>query len=517
MPVEQVSAKEIDEGQFGEKISADPIDRSTDPIQADFNNDGFSDLAIGAPNKAIGGVRSGAVTVLYGSQDGLRASGSQLLTGAQVYGHYPRARDEFGYVLATGKFDNDGYDDLAVGIPGADDTGSNAGTVAIFLGSAQGLQYQGTVINTNVARHGDEFGRALTVGDFGDDAHDDLAVGAPRATVNGQTEAGKVHVFFGSPNGLSRRQSLDQTMMGFGAQPDTNDKFGFALTAGDFNGDSDVHDDLAIGVPGENTSAGWVHVLYGNGTKLATSATGNIPAPQSWHQGSSGIEGRSETGDEFGHTLAAGNFDGDEYDDLAVGVPFEDLGSKTDAGAVTVIYGRSHGLDEDDDEYWHQGRSGIKGSNERYDWFGRSLVVGNFDDDREDDLAIGIPGEDLDGGKADAGMVDVLYGTRGGLSSNRDDRWKQGRGSIKDKPEDGDHFGAALSMGDFDGDGAADLVIGVPFENVNGQPFAGLVHVIYGDDNDGLEDDDNQVWHLDNMQVPKVSLEAEDMHGRAVR
>lgn len=518
MPVEQLFAAEPGQKQFGENARAVSIDRSTNPMYADFNNDGFSDLVIGIPNKEIDGVRSGAVTILYGSNDGLRASGSQILSGDDVSDHDPRARDEFGYVLAVGKFDDDGYDDLAVGIPGADDMGSNAGTVAIFRGSAQGLESHGDVVRMNPGNPGAEFGRALVAGDFGEDGHDDLAVGAPYARVNGYTDAGEVHVLFGSEDGFRRRQTLDQTMMGAGALPQSGDKFGFALTAGDFNGDSDRRDDLAIGVPGEDNGAGWVHVLYGNGTDLTTSQNGGLLAPQTWHQSVSGIEGKSEANDEFGHVLAAGNFDGDEYDDLAVGVPFEDIGSKTDAGAVNVIYGKRDGLDEDDDEYWHQGKSGVKGSTERNDWFGRALAVGNFDADREDDLAIGVPGEDLDNGKQDGGMVNVLYGTSGGgLSSNRDDRWKQGLGSIGDKPEDGDSFGAALSTGDFDGDGAADLAVGVPFENVNDRPLAGLVHVIYGDDNDGLEDDDNQVWHLDNMGLGNVRAEPEDMYGRTLR
>ncbi len=54
-----------------------------------------------------------------------------------------------------------------------------------------------------------------------------------------------------------------------------------------------------------------------------------------------------EQGDSFGHSLAVGDFNGDHYADLAIGVPFENLeGADTDvdAGVVHVLYGSSAGL-----------------------------------------------------------------------------------------------------------------------------------------------------------------------------
>ena len=96
-----------------------------------------------------------------------------------------------------------------------------------------------------------------------------------------------------------------------------------AAVQGDFNGDGFA--DLAVGAPGEDLGspdAGAVNVLYGSAAGL-TSA-GN----QFWHQNSPGIAERADAGDLFGSALAAGDFNGDGFDDLAIGVPAEDVGAR---------------------------------------------------------------------------------------------------------------------------------------------------------------------------------------------
>src|SRR5439155_15358990 len=128
------------------------------------------------------------------------------------------------------------------------------------------------------------------------------------------------------------------------------------------------YDDLAIGVPLEDVGsidpAGAVNVLYGSATGLQATGTGG-PDDQFWTQDSSGVVGSSEAFDSFGNSIASGDLNGDGYDELAVGVPFEDFGTIDNPGFVNVIYGSTTGLQATgtggpNDQGWSQDTSGVK-------------------------------------------------------------------------------------------------------------------------------------------------------------
>src|SRR6266536_2231716 len=118
-------------------------------VQADFNNDGADDLAVGVPGESVGTiVEAGVVNVLYGSAGKLTGSGSQLFT--QV-GSAPEPGDGFGDALATGDFNHDGFADLAVGASLEDVFSTpDAGAVSVLYGSAGGLTRTGGQIFTQV-------------------------------------------------------------------------------------------------------------------------------------------------------------------------------------------------------------------------------------------------------------------------------------------------------------------------------------------------------------------------------
>lgn len=178
-----------------------------------------------------------------------------------------------------------------------------------------------------------------------------------------------------------------------------------------------------------------------------------------------------------GPGVVAFDFNGDGYADLAVGVPGEDVGTRADAGVVHIIPGSHTGPTPVGDQLWHQNRAGIKDSAERGDRFGDALASGDFDADGYADLAIGVPGESLGGRRA--GAVQVLYGSARGLTA-RDQLWHQNRAGVPGGNQSGDRFGQTLAVGDFDGDGFADLAIGVPGEDHSGIRDAGRAVVLRG-------------------------------------
>lgn len=408
----------------------------------DFNDDGYSDLVVGAPNEAVAGIQAaGGITVIYGSRKGLTATGSNAFSQGGSIAGTAETGDRFGSSVVAGDFNGDGFDDVAVGVPGEDVGGRvDAGSVNIIYGTSSGLASPGNASfsqSGNVAgsaEEDDRFGSALAVGDFDADGRDDLAVGVPGEDLPRGTDAGGISVLYGSGSGLSASGSATFSQSGkVKGVPESNDRFGSSLAAGDFDGDG--RDDLAIGVPGEDVGskvdAGSVNVLYSGASGLGKS--GN----QSWTQNGA-VNGAVEQGDRFGTALAAGDFDGNGKDDLAIGVPGEDIGSKTDAGSVNVLYGRRSGLSSAGDYSFSQ-KGKIEGAVEPHDLLGSSVHIVDLDGDGFDDLVASVPGEDI-GSIVDAGSANILYGSSNGLSGRSNEALGQ-NGAVAGSAEAGDGLG----------------------------------------------------------------------------
>ncbi|MGQ0591800.1 MAG: integrin alpha, partial [Gammaproteobacteria bacterium] len=108
-------------------------------VRADFNGDGFEDVAIGVPDQdSPNASDAGAVQILYGDPQGLIATGIQVLDLTNC--PFSDEGNRFGSALAAGDFDGDNFTDLAIGLPFADVSGvQDAGAVLIVYGTGVGL------------------------------------------------------------------------------------------------------------------------------------------------------------------------------------------------------------------------------------------------------------------------------------------------------------------------------------------------------------------------------------------
>ncbi|GAB1817824.1 FG-GAP-like repeat-containing protein [Herbidospora sp. RD11066] len=357
-------------------------------------------LAVAQPYATVDGqVRAGAVRVFVDLRETLTITQDD-----------PEPGDMFGAALATGDFDDDGCTDLAIGASEEDDGPLNGadghGVVEILFGLTD------RKVVTLPGSGGDRFGAALAAGDLDGDGDDELAIGAPGG--------GSVYVW---GQGAKLRRIKNEG----GA---VTDQFGEALATGDFNGDGT--DELAIGAPGANL------IRQGEGTVTLVSKGRRLLYSQETY----GIDGLSESWDAFGASLATGDFNADGHDDLAIGVPGEGLSSLQRAGdygegAVDVVYGSPSGLRPATAEAWTQNT--LAGDAVMYDRFGTSLAAGDLNGDGDDELVVGVPGENA---------VQVLAGTRtGGLTKNH---------NLLIPGPKGAEFGAAVAVV------GGNLVVGAP-------------------------------------------------------
>ncbi len=321
------------------------------------------------------------------------------------------------------------------------------------------------------AEDGDFSAAALATGDFNGDGFADVVVGAPNEDLRKNVDAGQIQVIYGTRRGLGTRDKIiHQGTKKVPADSLSGDLFGSAIAVADFDGDG--FDDAAVGVPGKDidgqVDAGSVVILYGRKKGLLGARSFSIS------QGEQSVGGLPGAYNRFGHSLTAGDFNGDGSPDLAIGVP----GAAARAGGVSVVYGSAAGLNVATAMWISQQDESVGDSPEPDDRMGWSLAAGDFNADGSADLAVGVPGE-AHAGQPGAGIVQVFSGSPEGIGLT-DLLLSEDTPGVKGGVEARDAFGASLAVGDFDGDSNDDLAIGVPGESKGKKVSSGVVHVLRG-------------------------------------
>jgi FG-GAP repeat len=397
---------------------------------ADFNVDGYGDLAIGVPLEDVpveGGfnvVDAGAVQVLYGSKNGLTAVGDVLISSTDIEIEPNEAAGyEFGTALAAlDSFHGmDGTPDLAVGAPGS-----------FYLSVIDGGSFPPEsldLVATAIGGVSTTLGAALVAGDFDSNGQDDLAVGNP---TEGDASEGSVEVLLnGGPSDSGSWISVHD-----GGQFDFrgNDHVGRVLGARDLDGDG--LDELVIGVPDRDVNG---LVDAGEVWILPSSPTGpNENATQFVSLLTSGFPGSPVAGDRFGAAMAMGRFNAGNNMDLAIGIPGRNVAGKNNAGVVMVRYDGSSTVG-----VLSQDTTGIEGIAETNDSFGAALSSAEWGNGGRADLAVGVPREGISG-QPSAGVVHVIYGSPNGMSATNSELWHQDIPRVGEVAENLDRFGLSL-------------------------------------------------------------------------
>lgn len=412
-----------------------------------------------------------------------------------------------------------GGPDIVLGLPSYDLPGKpDAGAIVVFSNVAASGS---AVPRSPVARRmitmddipglasqaGARFGAAVLVSSdvwTGDDADycADLVVGIPGLTVDGKQGAGRVVRLHGSTSGVATVSAAwdEASLSGLGGAQ-AGAAFGSSLAG--------VRDQsLLVGAPGRDVAgvvdAGSVVVVAGSGSRIQQTGSG---------------DGASETGDRFGEVLKVLStcYGGA----LLVGVPHEDVGARTDAGAVTLVgFGGTQSL-------VHQSMPNAGDAAEADDHYGASVDVTftGTGTARKGLVAIGVPGEDL-GSAVDAGTVSfasfpapvetipsgVAYASLAGLPATLN----QGSPGVAGSVAAGDQYGTAVVTGGFGSAGSHDLVATSPQEDVGTVGDAGLAdRITLRDDGSADPDRPGAPWTQDSTGVPDQA-EAGDRFGSAV-
>jgi len=410
---------------------------------ADFDGDGLDDIVLGSHDTPFGGsvASNASVIVVYGRRGGLRGTYSLDVPDAQLFGDTDEPGQRSERAMATGDFDGDGIDDIALATAGT----VTEGTVIIAFGRRARVTGAGGIDGLGLRLRLFRTVREIALsraGDLDGDGIDDLFV---RVVEQDDT----VHLFVLHGN-ADHGPDTDRAFA-----PDTTFRvtastvtLGLGTAAGDLDGDG--HDDALVVLTDDVRNE--VRVLYGPFTGRDVSiemAAARVP-----------------TAADFGGMLGGFDANGDGLSDFAVST------ATADGDAVAVFFGSRRRLAGTVSLSDAAAILTAASADARLD---TAIAAGDVDGDGRSDLLLGSPG--FEGG---AGRTDRVLGPPTTRSLGAADRsWIGGNPSDASGLHWGQALGAGVAQnGDFDGDGHADALFSAPTVFAP-EPFD-TVYLVYG-------------------------------------
>lgn len=358
---------------------------------------------------------------------------------------FPQANARFGWIASGLKLCINEVPGIAVGAGNQDvDGNADQGQVYLFVQDVNGFTYF-EVLNHPDPQANSNFGTIVTnIGDITGDGRPDIAVGANSQDVGGNADQGSVFLFSGRTGAFIAR--LDHPT------PEADSHFGSPIAGiSDVNGD-DVPDFAVAAhqqdVAGTN-NAGRVFVFSGSDRSLLYTVD-NPDLPDDGPQFGSGIIGMGDV-----------NCDG--IPDFAVGSPFYGGGPSNGVGRAYMFSGL-------DGTLLFKIFMPNPEANSIPAYQGRFANVGDVTGDGVADLAVGAHLKDAMG-NYDQGQAWIFSGADGSLHCTLDDPI----------PQPTAHFGISIEgLGDVDGDGVPDIVVGAQIQDVGGEVDVGQGFVFSG-------------------------------------
>lgn len=339
---------------------------------------------------------------------------------------------------------------------------------------------------------------SVAIGDVNGDGYGDMIMGAPRAMCQGSADTGIVYIRFGLNYGYATGQAQED-FFDLTSSPTVTDPtvsrlnfddrfgrpagvqingeipghlFGDVVAAGDFDGDG--YDDLAMTASERlgPTGTGRVYLLRGR-----SDIQGTLDLEQErFATNSFYITGR-EVGERFGEVLLFGDIDMDGKQDLIIGSPHSGTG-----GIVDIFFGRDFIPFHFMPIYAVPPPHVIILAEHENDQLGASLAIGDLNDDGRPDLVIGAP-MNSDYGQY-SGKVYVLHNGDLLTSGPTIQDWtidlaQRAPNLMIVNPMPDDAAGSSVAVGDCDGDGLQDLIIGAPYGDLFNISNAGKVYFVY--------------------------------------